>query len=100
VKRSRGARLDPGASTNQSVWLTNRRRKGRGNARDILSHWHSNRFKRSPVTDTGGSTTKIVVIGSTGLIGSKTVAILRRIPPRAGCGRRSRISADGAMRLF
>jgi hypothetical protein len=87
-------------STNRSVWLTNRRRKARGNARDILSHWHSNPFKRSPVADTEGSTMKIVVIGGTGLIGSKTVAILRRIPPRAGCGRWSRRSADGAIRLF
>src|SRR5258705_5342214 len=32
----------------------------------------------SPVIDKGGSTMKIVVIGGTGLIGSKTVAILRQ----------------------
>src|SRR5258708_26399504 len=35
-------------------------------------------IKGSPVIDKGGSTMKIVVIGGTGLIGSKTVAILRQ----------------------
>ena len=35
-------------------------------------------FKDLPVIDKGGSTMKIVVIGGTGLIGSKTVAILRQ----------------------
>src|SRR4051794_17248133 len=46
---------------------------------------------RSPVIDKGGSAMKIVVVGGTGLIGSKTVAILRRgghevvaASPRAG----------------
>jgi hypothetical protein len=31
-----------------------------------------------PVLDTGGQATQIVVIGGTGLLGSKTVAILRQ----------------------
>src|SRR5260221_10248197 len=49
----------------------------------IRTHF-SNPFKdlqviqASPVIDKGGSTMKIVVIGGTGLIGSKTVAILRQ----------------------
>src|SRR5260221_4319476 len=50
----------------------------------IRTHF-SNPFKdlqviqASPVIDKGGSTMKIVVIGGTGLIGSKTVAILRQV---------------------
>src|ERR1700720_1079935 len=48
-----------------------------------FSHWRSNRFEdfplsRIPVIKKGGATMKIVVIGGTGLIGSKTGAILRQ----------------------
>src|SRR5215831_16601373 len=44
---------------------------------DSSPHLHSNSFG-SPLIDNGGLTMKIVVIGGTGLIGSKTVAILRQ----------------------
>src|ERR1700730_7454194 len=41
------------------------------------THLRTSNHLASPVIDKGGSTMKIVVIGGTGLIGSKTVAILR-----------------------
>jgi hypothetical protein len=44
----------------------------------IFSSLASEPIEGSPVVDKGGSTVKIVVIGGTGLIGSKTVAILRQ----------------------